>query len=216
MQRVNELAVRGPHAEVRKLVERVERNPLFADWKRDASAEAKLNANLDVTTPGVFCFVLDDPSMRPVTLILARKGWDELHVSSLITKDRRPLSDVEYNRILGDFFANVLVPLSLGIKLDLDMTPARGEVEQYLSPDALGRLLEFSAASKKDTTSLPDGLKWDRFIIQAYRDGALLDGEELHYWLLSDGFSQEDSDRLLESFEEGWSLLAAYDEERVH
>ena len=44
MQRVNDLVVRGKHAEVAKLVERIERNQMVADWVRDLDAESRLNS----------------------------------------------------------------------------------------------------------------------------------------------------------------------------
>ncbi len=216
MQRVNDLVIRGKHAEVAKLVERIERNQMVADWERDLEAEKKLNAGLDAAVPGAYCFQLATGPLRPVSLILGRRGWDELHVSSLITRDRKPLSDIEYNRTLGDFYANVLIPMSVGIKIVSEMNPPRVLMHEYLSPEAMNRLEEFSLASNKETVHIPDWPKWNRFVIQAHRDGAYLSDEDLDYWLMSDGFSQENRQSLLGEFESGRTLLRTYDEERVY
>ena len=219
MQKVNDLVIRGRHGEIAKLVERIERierNHMVADWERDLDAEKKLNAGLDPAIPGAYCFQLATGPLRPVSLILGRRGWDELHVSSLITRDRKPLSDVEYNRTLGDFYANVLIPMSVGTKIVSEMNPPRFLMHEYLSLKAMNRLEDFSLSSNKETIHIPDWTKWNRFVIQAHRDDAYLSDEDLDYWLMSDGFSQEDRQSLLGEFESGRTLLRTYDEEQVH
>ena len=207
MQRINNLVVRGKQAEIAKLTERIERNHMVADWERDLEAEGRLKSGLESGAPGAYCFRLNHGPLRPVSLILGRRGWDEFHVSSIITTDRRPLSDVDYNRTLGDFFANVLVPMSVVIKVVPEMNPPRVVMQEFLSPEAMNRLEEFRIVSQKETICLPDWAKWNRFVIQAHRDGAYLGDEDLDYWLMSAGFSFEDRKNLLGEFESGRTLL---------
>jgi len=216
MQRINDLIVRGKHAEVAKLVARFDRNPVVADWKRDLAGEQQLKSTNDDSSPTAFCFETISGPLRPVTLILRRRGWDELHVISIITKDKKPLSDVEYNQILGDFYANVLIPMSVGIKVATEMRPPRIEMEEFLSPEAMDRLREFSIASTKGDNHVPDMARWDRFVIQTHLDRDYLSDEDLDYWLMSDGFSPEDRLELLTSFMARRNLLENYDAARVH
>ena len=180
MQWKNSMEIRGKHSEVAKLIGKIERNQSITDWKRDLDAEEKLNANIEAPTPGVFCVDLEDGPLTPVKLILKRIGWDELFASSIITKDRKPLSDIEYNRILGDFHANVLVPIAVGIKVVLEMSPLRLAMEEFLSPSATERLKEFSLASNQQTGHVLDWSKWNRFVIQAHLDSTYLDDVDLN------------------------------------
>ncbi len=214
MQRVNDLVVRGNQAEVAKLVERIERNNIVADWRRDRDSEERLESTSDGAL-STYCFKLVNGPLRPVMLILTRRGWEELYVMSIVTLDGDPLSDVEYNRILGDFHANVLVFMSVGIKVLVEMRPPRMELEEFLSSEAMDRLREFSIASAKGDDHVPDLPRWHRFVIQAHLDGCYLDSEDLDYWLMGDGFSPEDRRDLLISFAEGRNFLREYDEARV-
>ena len=220
MRRANDLVVRGIQSEIHKYLERIERHQFLADWSRNLEAEERLNAgreNLDLVVglPRIYCYELIHGPLRPVSLRLEGVSWKELRVTSIVTKDGKSLDDVEYNRILGDFFANVLIPMSVGIKVVAEMRPPRIELEEFLSSKAMDRLREFSIASTKGDNHVPDGSRWSDFVIQAHLDGAYLGDEDLDYWLMSDGFSVDDRQTLLMEFEGVRTLLNQYDKVRV-
>ncbi len=218
MSRRNELIVRGGGVSILALMSRFKRTDLLEDWTRDEAAEERLKPTLSVANPIVFCFNLHGGPLRPVTLILKAIGLTEMRVSSIMTDDRKPQTDTEYNRVLGDFLANVLVPLGVGLKLEFVMEPPRAELGDFMSPDSMDRLREFLVASTSEgeAFAIPDLGRWTRFIIQAHRDEVYVGSEDLEYWLKLHGFSDEICQFLLRNYMEAQRVLMEYDKERVH
>ena len=218
MNRRNELRVRGDGISLLALMGRFERTDLLEDWVRDEAAEQRLNQATTQAKLNAFCFQLRGGPLRPVSLILQANGFADMRVTLIMTIDGKPQSDTEYNRVLGDFLANVLVPLSVGLKLEFVMEPPRAELGEFVSPDVVDRLREFLVASTEEgqVYAVPDHEKWTRFIIQAHRDQVYIGNEELEYWLKLQGFSDGSCESLLDSYVRTEQVLREYDRETVH
>ena len=218
MDRRNELIVRGDGVAMLALMSRFKRTDLLEDWTRDEAAEERLHLVKTEVQPDAFCFKLRSGPLRPVILVLQPNGFTEMRVSLVSTTDGQPQTDTDYNRVLGDFLANVLIPLGIGLPVKFIMEPPRAELGKFVSPDAMDRLREFRVASTIESQSyaVPDLDRWNRFIIQAHRDESYIGDEELEYWLRLHGFSDEHNKYLLDKYTQTGQVLREYDKERVH
>ena len=110
MRMVNEMNVRGQAPEIDKLVEKIGEEIRFDGWKREPTVEKALQ-NSGIGRLGVYCYSRQSGEGKPAaSLILYKRGPDELAVSSIVPAVRKPLTDEEYNEILADFKETVLRP----------------------------------------------------------------------------------------------------------
>jgi hypothetical protein len=213
MRLTNELIVRGDPSEVAKLVERIESVPQNG-WKREPEVEQRLKS-MGAASQGAFCFSWQGGTgSPPASLFLHKRGLSELSVSNIVAKERRALSDEEYNEILAEFEQDILKPHSAGIGVETIVIPPLARLEASLSPEALRRLKSFSSKANKAVPHPLDWQRWDQFLVQIHQDGSLLDEVELAMWLVDQGWTEPQFGRFLERFRTGRSLLTAYDEER--
>jgi len=213
MRMRNGLVVRGDPAEVAKLVERLE-DAAPEGWKRDPESEERLKA-MRVFPWGAYCFSWRGDAVRPAaSLILHRQGLAELSVMNIVAKERRSLSDEEYNDILLEFEQDVLRPNIAGIRVETSIIPPVVGLEASLSTEALRRLKAFSSNANKAAPHPDDWRRWDQFLVQVHHDGSFLDDVELAMWLGNDGWTESQSAPFIDRFNVSQSLLATYDEER--
>src|SRR5439155_1361389 len=112
------------------------------------------------------------------------------HISHIVSRGRRSMSDEEHNRILEEFETLFLEPLTRGSAMRSEIIPVRIRIEDYLSPEAGHRLREFSSAANRAELQANDRSSWQAFILQAHLDKALLDTETLEEWLEVEGWPQ--------------------------
>jgi hypothetical protein len=140
---------------------------------------------------------------------------EELFVSNIVPQGKRVLTDDEYNLILSDFEANVLLPASKDLELDVALVRKRVRLEVSLSPEAVRRLEAFSADAKKENLGRQDHQRWREFVVQAHLERAAIDPMLLDQWFADQGWSEAKRQELLDEYESTRSVLAAYDEERL-
>jgi hypothetical protein len=213
MRALNDLVIRGPGPEVTAFLRRLE-GSLSGGWRRDRTLEARLHST-GVGDDRVFCFVCDDAPGRPAAALWLRpRGPDDWYASNIVPLGRRPpLSDEEYNHILGEFQSRFIEPLSRGSAVHSEVLPARIRLEYYLSPEAARRLRDFSAAANRTSLSPSDWQRWQQFLVRAHRDESPLDTPFLEEWLASEGWPDEARAELARDYESTRRLLWNYDEE---
>ena len=99
-------------------------------------------------------------------------------------------------------------------QLALDLTDNVCSLNTWTSNEATAALRRFSALANKGTTnSHPnDRERWEVFVIEAHRNGDSLPVDILMQWLIEvDGWDETSANKLAIQFEQGISLLGAYD-----
>ena len=213
MRAVNELVIRGPHIDIRSLLQRLETS-LKNGWRRDRVLEERLRGT-SLARRDIFCFSCEEASDRPaVALWFKARSAEEWHVSSVIPLNRPKLSDDEYNRILDEFETTFLSPLAQESAVHTKIFPPRIHLEYFLSSEGCRRLKAFSSAANHSGLHPNDRLRWHAFLNQAHREDSSLDSQTLDEWLTGEGWPEEIRRELIHEYETGRVLLTHYDEEQ--
>lgn len=147
----------------------------------------------------------------------SKVNGEKLSVSRVVAlEDRRALDRAECNKVITDIHENLIEPLSreFGLRVLNYDAHVESDLEHMLSSEALTRLEEFSAIANKSILHKIDLQRWSAFIRQAHQDDAVIDPNPLAKWLGEDGFSEQNSARLVEEYELGRRILSEYDAER--
>ncbi len=188
---------------------------LTGGWRRNAEAETRLQ-RMGVRCRKTSCYACLATDQRPAAALwFQTRGLEELFVSNIVPQGKRVLTDDEYNLILSDFEANVLLPASKDLELDVALVRKRVRLEVSLSPEAVRRLEAFSADAKKENLGRQDHQRWREFVVQAHLERAAIDPMLLDQWFADQGWSEAKRQELLDEYESTRSVLAAYDEERL-
>src|SRR5206468_3392271 len=139
-------------------------------WRRRFDLEQRLQ-QMRAAGDGTFCFSkqFDDIQNSEFAVWLQRRGSYELYVSNVVPSGRgKELGFSEYNRVLTDFKETFVYNLIEGLRIHAIQVPiSLGlNLENFLSPEALRHLMEFSKTANKSRLHPLDVKRWNSFVVQ--------------------------------------------------
>jgi len=146
--------------------------------------------------------------------VLARPGKAE--VVNITSDEVDRVSEDQYNAVLGEF-AKIADPIAASCECTILTNKDTGDLQPWLSAGGIERLKAFSLAANKKTGSAHpmDAARWYDFLIQAHREDSDLPVGTLGEYLVGDlGWTSDQAQKLMIEYEEGRSLLRAYDAHR--
>ncbi len=186
-----------------------------AGWWRDHATESRL---LDPETEDPaphYCFSCAATDTRPTAhVVLIHAPASCLSVSAIFPPTRERLEIAAYNGILLAFHDEVVAPGLAGHGLHIELTSSTPVPEDWMSSRAVARLRAFSAEGRRSAAhlSMLDQVRWQAFVIAAWRDRADATTEDLRLWLTEEGWRPDIALRLAEQYTFGYRLLRAFED----
>jgi hypothetical protein len=186
-------------------------------WKRRLDLEERLQ-RMHSTSEGSFCFSKQFEHIQNTEFAvwLQARGFSELRVSNVVPLTRRKeLSYSEHNLVLTDLKETLLYELLEGLRIHVIQVPVSLglRLENFLSPEALRDLTEFSRTANKIGLHPLDIKRWNSFVVQTHSDQLAVASDLLDAWLEDEGWPDAMRARLVSEYESGRSLLTTYEEE---
>jgi len=213
-----DLAIMGPAPLLRQVVDAIERR-LSDGWARDYRSEEDMTA-VSGDGSALFCFTctaaLPTRAAAALWLLLDPKQ-NRLMVTNIVPTTVRELSMDQYNAILLEFAERFAAPAARALSARYELSSGDKDIDDWLNPDATARLRAFARGANKSTgaTHPDDRARWEAFVIAAHRGGTTLDAGTLRRWLIEvEGWPTDSALDLSIAYENGCSLLAAYDGRR--
>lgn len=138
-------------------------------------------------------------------------------VTNIVPRDVRELGFQGYNAALQDFVARIAEPASRVTGLQIEMTPERQSLNDWIPASVAEALRRFSGAANKSTGSShpSDRERWFEFLFAAFREPRRLDTGRLVRWLIEiEGWPDEEAHDLAIEYEFGLALLEKYENSR--
>lgn len=184
------------------------------EWEHNEEQEANLKDHaVGMRQEDILVFEYTGDTLPKSTLTLWQRG-ETYTVTNIVPADVGELGVKLYNDLLICFVAEVIDKASVRDQLTLSLTDDVRSLDTWTSAEAADSLRRFSALANKSTTnSHPnDRERWERFVIEAHRNGDNLPVDILMQWLIEvDGWDETSANKLAIEFEQGISLLGAYD-----
>jgi hypothetical protein len=206
------ILIEGNADSVSRMLDDVERGLSEAGWRRDPDREVRL-AELSGRKDGWWCFV-GGPNRGPqVMLSLARVSDRRVRVAAYSLLDGpAEMQPTDVARVVDWAIRDVVKLLASkhGLKVTI---PRLGHLSR-VPPKTLASLRLFSdLAVGAWPLNLEQERLWRRFIINACREDAAFDIDELSDWFVTNGWSSEDAGRLTTRFQNEASLISEFQEE---
>lgn len=184
------------------------------EWVRDGEQEARLrNHAVGMGQEDIIVFEYTGDKLPKATLTLWQRA-NSYKVTNIVPAEVGELGTKLYNDLLVCFVTEVIDKAEVRDQLALDLTDNVRSLNTWTSNEATVALRRFSALANKSTTnSHPnDRERWEVFVIEAHRNGDSLPVDILMQWLIEvDGWDETSANKLAIQFEQGISLLGAYD-----
>ena len=184
------------------------------EWGHNEEQEANLKDHaVGMRQEDILVFEYTGDTLPKSTLTLWQRG-ETYTVTNIVPADVGELGVKLYNDLLICFVAEVVDKASVRDQLTLSLSDDVRSLDTWTSAEAADSLRRFSALANKSTTnSHPnDRERWERFVIEAHRNGDNLPVDILMQWLIEvDGWDETSANKLAIEFEQGISLLGAYD-----
>ena len=181
-------------------------------WARDRTKEEDTHQLGEPT----YIFTRQADTRVPGALVALAKATDgRWYVTNIVPEEFGSLSYDQYNRILMEFYEQVLQHLTDEHAVSLELTSGDLEIDDLLVPETARLLRLFSAAANKSSGgSHPlDQERWLRFLSAAHRDHATLTADLLRRFLTEDGWPEDAAIKLASEYEFALDLLQLYDEQ---
>lgn len=183
-------------------------------WLHNEDQEANLKKHaVGMRDEDILVFEYAGDELPKATLTLWQRG-DSYKVTNIVPAEVSELGVQLYNDLLVCFVDEVIEQAEVRDQLSLDLTDNVRGLNTWTSGEAAEALRRFSALANKSTTnSHPnDRERWEIFVIEAHRNGDSLPADILMQWLIEvDGWDETSANKLAIEFEQGISLLGAYD-----
>lgn len=186
-------------------------------WSHAEEREKEISAG-SVSNNDVVMFAREKgDGIEAVGLLLwSREAGYE--VTSIVPRNVRELGFESYNAALQDFVSRVAEPASRIADFQIEMTPDRQSLRDWVSSDVAEALRRFSVLANKSTGSShpSDRERWFEFLFLAHRSPKHLDTDRLIRWLVEvESWPEETAHDLAIQYELGLDLLKAYDRSRT-
>ncbi|MGR3565023.1 MAG: hypothetical protein ACU0FH_20240 [Heliomarina sp.] len=184
------------------------------EWVHNEEQEANLKQYaVGARQDDILVFEYAGDSLPKASLTLWQRG-NFYTVTNIVPAEVGELGVKLYNDLLVCFVAEVVDAAAVRDQLALTFTDDVRGLDTWTSAEAADALRRFSALANKSTTnSHPnDRQRWEEFVIEAHRDGDNLPVDILMQWLVEvDAWDENSANKLAIEFEQGISLLGAYD-----
>lgn len=183
-------------------------------WVHNADQEANLKDHaVGMRQEDILVFEYAGDELPKAALTLWQHG-DSYKVTNIVPAEIGELGVKLYNDLLVSFVAGIIDKAEVRRQLSLALTDDVRGLNTWTSDEAAEALRRFSALANKSTTnSHPnDRERWEIFVIEAHLNGDSLPADILMQWLIEvDGWDETSANKLAIEFEQGISLLGAYD-----
>lgn len=184
------------------------------EWGHNEEQEANLKDHaVGMRQEDILVFEYSGDTLPKATLTLWQRGTSYT-VTNIVPFEVGELGVKLYNDLLVCFVAEVVDKATVRGQLALTLTDDVRGLDTWTSAVAADALRRFSALANKSTTnSHPnDRERWEEFVVEAHRNGDNLPVDILMQWLIEvDGWDETSANKLAIEFEQGISLLGAYD-----
>jgi hypothetical protein len=185
------------------------------EWVHNEEQEANLKDHaVGIGQEDILVFDYAGENFPKATLTLWQRA-NAYKVTNIVPAEIGQLDVKQYNDLLVCFVAEVVNKAKVRDQLVLDLTDDVRGLSTWTSDEAVEALRRFSALANKSTTnSHPnDRQRWETFVIEAHHIADSLPVDILMQWLMEvDGWDETSANKLAIEFEQGISLLGAYDE----
>lgn len=183
-------------------------------WVHNAEQEESLKKHaVGMRQDDILVFEYTGEKLPRATLTLWQRGHS-YSVTNIVPAEVSELGVKLYNDLLVCFMADVIDKAEVRDQLSIELTDDVRGLNTWTSDEAAEALRRFSVLANKSTTnSHPnDRERWENFVIKAHRNGDSLPADILMQWLIEvDGWDETSANKLAMEFEQGISLLGAYD-----
>lgn len=210
MQQFRDLKLIGNPNELSKLVEKIETS-LCDGWIRAKDKEAILKNGYNSDQ---FVFLTpEDNSIPYASLHIDSDENGYLYICNIVPAEKSQLGKKNYNLILEKFLAKFVEPAVKDLDIRIVTTSAEKNINNSMSPELSEKLKRFSVCANKSTgCGHPcDQERFMDFIIQAHREGSLLDDSTLRGLLIDEGWSEYFADDLSSKYCFNRDVLKQYD-----
>lgn len=184
------------------------------EWVHNEEQEANLKDHaVGMRQEDILVFEYSGSTLPKATLTLWQHG-NSYTVTNIVPAEVGELGVKLFNDLLVCFVAEVVEKANVRNQLLLVLTDGVRSLDTWTGAEAADALRRFSALANKSTTnSHPnDRERWEEFVIEAHRNGDNLPVDILMQWLIEvDGWDETSANKLAIEFEQGISLLGAYD-----
>jgi hypothetical protein len=179
-------------------------------WSRDRESEQRLRG--DGGQSRFFLFACRaSTSGSAVKLTMCADGR-RLSVTNVMLQDYGRLSCAEYNMILVEFYLRFLHTASSEAGLATELSSDERSFEEAFGWTAAQLLKRFSVLANRSSAHPADRRRWMDFLIHLHRQPDRdYDFGLLAKWLIEDGWSVDETNRLISECEFAQDLLRAYD-----
>ena len=179
-------------------------------WSRDRESEQELTGADRQSR--FFFFARCASAARPAVKLAMCAEGRRLSVTNIMPGDPGRLSCAEHNLILLEFYLKFLHTAASEAGLAMELSSDERSFEEAFGWAAAKRLKRFSVIANKSSEHPADRRRWMDFLIhlhsQPNRD---YDFRLLAKWLIEDGWSVDETHRLISECEFARDLLRAYD-----
>ncbi len=161
----------------------------------------------------IIVFEYEGVTLPKARLILWQHG-KSYNVTNIVPAEVGELGVKLYNDLLVCFVTEVIDKATVRNQLTLVLTSDVRSLDTWTKAETADALRRFSALANKSTTNShpKDRERWEEFVIEAHRNGDNLPIDILIQWLIDiDGWDETSANKLAIEFEQGISLLGAYD-----
>lgn len=184
------------------------------EWIHNEEQESNLkDYAVGMRQEDILVFEYAGENLPKAALTLWQHG-NSYSVTNIVPAEVGELGVRLYNDLLVCFVTEIVDKAEVRDQLTLELTDDLRGLNTWTSDEAADALRRFSALANKSTTnSHPnDRERWEEFVIEVHRNGDNLPVDILMQWLIDvDGWDETSASKLAIEFEQGISLLGAYD-----
>ena len=179
-------------------------------WRRSVAREESIRAVSDL-----FCFEYDGAHGVPgaTVWVSTKDDGQVLYETTIVPTIEREISVEQCNAVLESFVDHMVRPLTNESNVLVELTSAEPDLRDHMSAPVEKRLRAFSSAANKTTggTHPMDRQRWLEFLLAAHRENIDWSSEDLHRWLVEDGWEEDVADGLAVQYDLARDLLRAAD-----
>ena len=152
-------------------------------WRHNTVQEKKIVASTG-TNEDVIVFEREESDGVDAVELSLWSNNDGFTVTNIVPREFGSLGEHRYNLVLQDFVNRIATSATPIAGFEVQITPPRQGLDDWLSPDVAKALRQFSGAANKSSGSNHplDRSRWLIFLVGVHRAGSLLDTGLLIRW----------------------------------
>ncbi|MBM7846662.1 hypothetical protein [Herpetosiphon giganteus] len=146
-------------------------------------------------------------TLPSVKLWMTDHEADTLYVNNVLPIVGNELLQVDYNRIVENFYQTNVSPIATELGLQSILTPDQKTLDDWLSMDTAAKLRQFSNLANKSGLHPLDQKRWFAFLVAVHQEHTEFNATILHHWLAENGWPEEQMWKLVLEYEFAQELL---------